>query len=426
MGRKRYSVEFKKKIVELASEDGADISSLAKTYGLTTQVINIWKRSFELGGKESFTQRKSFNVETKREAVRDFTNGKGSLFDVCKKYQIPREATLRAWVIRAQNGIPLERKYVREKEPIQTTKEERIQIVRAFISSGFNYSKMSNPLGAREFFVTTLFQLYEDYGEHGFDDEIFVHKNYPLHNIVFRRNGKLRNIFYQRAYGWWKRHSPKCERWSLVSNFIKDLEKIEDYHDDWFLKKRKLVLKEGCSVWSAENCKFVEVAKKEDPRFRWIFVHEDGTRIPAKMLKRFAKDFGLSYSKLNNQANLHRVIRCDGWRGFRVDVFDRIKHILPTKYYLEAEKLFAVLARKNKFVGSYFVDFIENLPCVDGYDEDKFLTGKTRLLLKEGKTSWSLENCYLSEPVYRRLSSRGGDKMITMFWAKDVQDGDKV
>ena len=101
MGRKRYSVEFKKKIVELASEDGADISSLAKTYGLTTQVINIWKRSFELGGKESFTQRKSFNVETKREAVRDFTNGKGSLFDVCKKYQIPREATLRAWVIRA-------------------------------------------------------------------------------------------------------------------------------------------------------------------------------------------------------------------------------------------------------------------------------------------------------------------------------------
>ena len=144
------------------------------------------------------------------------------------------------------------------------------------------------------------------------------------------------------------------------------------------------------------------------------------------MLKRFAKDFGLSYSKLNNQANLHRVIKCDGWRGFRVDVFDRIKHILPTKYYLEAEKLFAVLARKNKFVGSYFVDFIENLPCVDGYDEDKFLTGKTRLLLKEGKTSWSLENCYLSEPVYRRLSSRGGDKMITLFLAKDVQDGDKI
>ena len=49
MERKIYSVEFKKKVVELASEDGANIPSLAKAYGLTTQVINIWKRSFELG-----------------------------------------------------------------------------------------------------------------------------------------------------------------------------------------------------------------------------------------------------------------------------------------------------------------------------------------------------------------------------------------
>ena len=424
MGRKRYSVDFKKMVVELTGKEGANIPSLAKTYGLTTQVINIWKRSFELGGEESFAQRKSFDVETKREAVKDFMDGNGSLFDICKKYQIPREDTLRAWVIKAQKGDSLERKYVREKEPIQTTKEDRLQIVRSFIDSGFNYSKMSNPLGVREFFVTTLFQLYEDYGEYGLDDEIFVRKNYPLNNIVFRRNGKLRITFYQRAYGWWKRHSPKCERWSSVSNFIKDLEEIEGYHDDWFLKKRKLILKDGCSVWSAENCKFIEVVKKEEPRFQWIFIHEDGTRIPAKMLKHFAKEFGLSYSKLNSQATLHRAISCDGWRGFRFDVFERIKHILPTKYYLEAEKLFAVLARKNKFVGSYFVDFIENLPCVDGYDEDKFLTGKTRLLLKEGKTSWSLENCYLSEPVYRRLSPHEGDKMITMFLAKDAKEKD--
>ena len=414
-GPKGHPIEFKLRMVELLNQRGTTAVSLSKEYGVTTATLYRWRRDLKLGGKDSFHERVHFDTETKHLAVEEYLSGSYTAYEVCQMHNIPREQTLREWVRRVRKDLSLERRYPKRTEHIKTTKEERLKLVQSYIDSGHSFSRMNNPNRVSNTFVKFLVELYEDYGENGLDDDIFVNKNYPTDKLVVLKNGQMRNWCYQRLYGWWKRHTPMCDRWKKIGAFVRDFTKIEGYSDEWFSKKKKLVLKEGRSVWSLENCRFVDVVVKEPKRIGWIFVHENGTRIPAKTLKGFAKDMGLSYGNLNNQATVHRGLHCDGWRGFRVDVFDKIKHLLPTHYYIEAEKLFTLLCRKGRFSGSDFADFIERLPTIDDYDEGNLLTGKTRVVLKEGESVWSLENCRLSPPIYRKTEARGGDKMITMF-----------
>ena len=410
-----HPIEFKLKMVELLNQRGTTAVSLSEEYGVTVATLYRWRRDLELGGETSFYTRTHFDVETKTKAVKEYLAGK-SAYDVCEKYGIPREQTLHAWSRIMRKELSLEKFYPKNRRIHEkTTKEDRLKLVQSYISSQYSYIHMDNPNKVSGNFVKLLFELYEDYGEHGLSDDVFIHKNYPSDKLVIWKDGRMRLWAYQRAYGFWKRHAPMCNEWKNIGGFIRELEKIEGYDDGWFVNKCKLVLRNGCSVWSSENCRFVPVIKKEPRRFNWVFVHENGTRIPAKTLKGFAKDMGLNYANLNNQATTHRGLSCDGWRGFRCEVFDKIKHVLPTRYYLEAEKLFAVLCRENRVVGSDFLNFIINLPMVDGYNEENLMTGKTRVLLKDGESIWSLENCYLSPPIYKKLVPYGGDKMIMMF-----------
>lgn len=417
-GPKGHPIEFKLRLVELLNQRGTTAVSLSKEYGVTTATLYQWRRDLNLGGADSFRERLHFDSETKHLAVEEYLSGNYTAYEVCQRHNIPREQTLREWVRRVKRNLPLARRYPKRNEHVKTTKEERLKLVRNYIDSGYSFSRMENPNRVSNTFVKFLVELYEDYGEKGLDDDIFVNKNYPVNELVVWKNGQMRNWCYQKIYGWWKRHSPMCEKWKRINSFVQDFTKIEGYSDAWFLKKKKLVLKEGRSVWSLENCKIVDVVVKEPKRNGWIFVHEDGTQISAKTLKGFAKAMGLSYVNLNNQATVHRGLHCDGWRGFRVGVFERIKHLLPTHYYIEAEKLFTLLCRKGRFSGSDFADFIERLPMIENYNEGNLLTGKTRVVLKEGETVWSLENCRLSPPVYRKTEARGGDKMITVFFGE--------
>lgn len=417
-GPKGHPIEFKLRLVELLNQRGTTAVSLSREYGVTVATLYRWRRDLSLGGEESFRERLHFDSETKHLAVEEYLSGNYTAYEVCQRHNIPREQTLREWARRVRRNLSLERRYPKRNEHVKTKKEDRVKLVQDYIDAGFSYIHMNNPNRVSNTFVKYLYELYEDYGEYGLDDNVFENKNYPSNKLVVWKDGQMRTWCYQRLYWFWKRHSPMCDEWKKISAFVRDFTKIEGYDDDWFVKKKQLVLKEGCSVWSVENCRFVDVMVKEPKRIGWVFIHEDGTRIPAKTLKGFAKDMGLSYGNLNNQATVHRGLHCDGWRGFRVDVFDKIKHLLPTHYYIEAEKLFTLLCRKGRFSGSDFADFIERLPTIDDYDEGNLLTGKTRVVLKEGESVWSLENCRLSPPIYRKTEARGGDKMITMFWGE--------
>ena len=138
---------------------------------------------------------------------------------------------------------------------------------------------------------------------------------------------------------------------------------------------------------------------------------EDGRKIPVMKLPVFAKDFGLSYGTLCSQT-VHRLRSCDGWRAFSTEFFERNKDLLSTHYYVEAELLFCSLVRGKKFKGSDFEPFIEELPSVEGYNSETFLSGRTRLLLKDGESEWRLENCFLSKPVYPQLKAHGGRRLL--------------
>ena len=52
--RRRYSKEYKREAVRLASEPGVSLSQVSRELGLNTNMLGRWKREFEREGEEAF------------------------------------------------------------------------------------------------------------------------------------------------------------------------------------------------------------------------------------------------------------------------------------------------------------------------------------------------------------------------------------
>lgn len=413
--RKRVSNEYKLKIILEAKKRKQSLSSFAQEHGIRYQQIQSWIKIYELCESDEeflYPSRAQFSFDEKKCAVEDVLSGM-SLSDVCKKHHISRVETLRAWVsyMKRSGFQDFPRKQARDA--IETTKEERLAIVMDYIGSNLIYARMKNPLNVGIDFVYRLYELYEDFGEIGLDDSIYQNKEYP-EDFKAWKNGRLRRYLYSTVYALWRRMKKRSPEWSQVGAFIRDFRKIEGYDDSFFRKKIKLTLKEKGAVWGLETCHFVKriTKKKKERSCRWMLIHEDGRKIPVMELPVFAKDFGLSYGTLCSQSTVHRLRNCDGWRAFSAEFFERNKDLLSTHYYVEAELLFCSLVRDKKFKGSDFESFIEGLPFVEGYNSETFLSGRTRLLLKDGESEWQLKNCFLSKPVYPQLKAYGGRRLL--------------
>ena len=87
---------------------------------------------------------KQYSPELKQQAVKDYQTGKGSLRDICKKYGIKDNKTLREW-ISCYNGHKDFKERSGAKGEIymtkgrKTTQEERAQIVAFCIEHGKDY-----------------------------------------------------------------------------------------------------------------------------------------------------------------------------------------------------------------------------------------------------------------------------------------------
>ncbi len=54
MARRRFTAEFKREAVELASQPGQTITSVARDLGIGSNVLGRWKRELEKHGSQAF------------------------------------------------------------------------------------------------------------------------------------------------------------------------------------------------------------------------------------------------------------------------------------------------------------------------------------------------------------------------------------
>lgn len=152
MGRKfKVSYEDKIKACETYLDGKASARELAQRLSLGRygdDIVYQWVRKYRQGGPKSLLPRpknSSYTKEFKINVVEDYLSGNGSLEDICNKYQIPSDYTLRQWIAKYNDLKELEdykprpEVYTKMAYRKKTTQEEREEIVNYCIEHNKDY-----------------------------------------------------------------------------------------------------------------------------------------------------------------------------------------------------------------------------------------------------------------------------------------------
>jgi len=102
MGRKsKVSNELKVELVKMILEGKGTIQGLSKEYNVAKSSLMTWKKKYLEIGEESIKvedKNRHYSRETKDKAVKSYLNNEGSLFEICKKYDIASVSVLNYWI----------------------------------------------------------------------------------------------------------------------------------------------------------------------------------------------------------------------------------------------------------------------------------------------------------------------------------------
>ena len=115
--------------------------------GVKERTIARWRVRYETEGVAGFlSQRnKSYSPELKRDAVKAYLSGQGSVLEICRVYKIRDEKQLRDW-IKVYNGhkdFKRQTGGTRMTKGRETSQVERIAIARACVANGKNYGEIA-------------------------------------------------------------------------------------------------------------------------------------------------------------------------------------------------------------------------------------------------------------------------------------------
>ena len=188
MSRKaKYTVEAKVRAAERYLRGEASAAGIAAEMEMGKRgksTVREWAATYRENGIEGFHLKEgnsSYTAETKKQAVEEYLQGKGSLREISRKYHIPTKETLRQWVEvynsnRELRGYdPRPEVYVAMRK--KTTKEEREEIVRYCLEHGKDYKGTAAKYEVSYSQVYQWVRHYEEQGEAGLEDRRGKRKN---------------------------------------------------------------------------------------------------------------------------------------------------------------------------------------------------------------------------------------------------------
>ena len=181
MSRKaKYTVEAKVRAAERYLRGEASAAGIAAEMEMGKRgksTVREWAATYRENGIEGFHLKEGnsrYTAETKKQAVEEYLQGKGSLREISRKYHIPNKETLRQWVEvynsnRELRGYdPRPEVYVAMRK--KTTKEEREEIVRYCLEHGKDYKGTAAKYEVSYSQVYQWVRHYEEQGEAGLED----------------------------------------------------------------------------------------------------------------------------------------------------------------------------------------------------------------------------------------------------------------
>jgi transposase-like protein len=157
MSRKKYTKEFKLKILKEHKEQGISFWKLGKDYGIEASIIRRWWHVFDAYGEEGLERHNSnlcnYSASFKQMVVKEYLAGGISQQSLAKKHGILAPSTISCWLKVYNNHEELTESrpkgdylMVKDNKTRNTTLEERITIVEYCTANANNYA-----LAAKEF-----------------------------------------------------------------------------------------------------------------------------------------------------------------------------------------------------------------------------------------------------------------------------------
>ena len=175
--KQKISVEEKGRIIQECLNNRISISEAARKAGVDFETVKSWISIYENEGIEGFTHtcNRVYTAEIKTRAVLEYLKGLGSIQEICKKYSIRDTHLLRNWlkVYNAHgdfNSVKQSGGGSYMKQGRDTTKEERLEIVKDCLASGKNYGEMALKHKVSYQQVRTWTLRFEELGEAGLED----------------------------------------------------------------------------------------------------------------------------------------------------------------------------------------------------------------------------------------------------------------
>ncbi len=177
MRKQKLTAEEKIRIVQACLKHEISLTEASKRSNVNFYTIERWIQKYEADGSEAFCYHKNrvYSAVLKEEAVKEYLSGGKSLLQVCKKYHIRSECQLEQWIKVYNshgdfNSVKHSGGGSYMKQGRNTTKEERIQIVKDCLAADKNYGEMAKKYHVSYQQVRTWTLRYIEFGEIGLED----------------------------------------------------------------------------------------------------------------------------------------------------------------------------------------------------------------------------------------------------------------
>lgn len=152
--------------------------SIANKYKIsvpTLQEMVRRARSEGIDGLVLSSKNNKYSKDLKLAAVEDYLSGKGSLAEICSKYQISKHSVLQSWIMCYNNGKGFKERSRSERgitmnKGRKTTLEERTEIVAFCIENGKDYALTTEKYGVSYQQIYAWVRKYEAKGATGLTD----------------------------------------------------------------------------------------------------------------------------------------------------------------------------------------------------------------------------------------------------------------
>ena len=176
MPREKVTPEEKAMAAKDCAEGRISQTEAARRLGVDESTVSEWVQRYKANGASAFRIREHnavYSEELKRKAVEEYLAGAGSLRGIAAKYGLRSNKQLRVWIKQYNSGKDFGRKMSggsHMKQGRETTKEERLKIVKDCLASGKNYGDMALKYKVSYQQVRTWTLRFEELGESGLED----------------------------------------------------------------------------------------------------------------------------------------------------------------------------------------------------------------------------------------------------------------